>query len=96
MTVNDTTNSLTTRIIFGNNRKPQSEFHYRNLAEPVESLDKESMDFLKEACPKMMEEPHYGWKYNNKDEVPFEAHSILPYFPGYVFDHGNLHIVEKK
>ena len=46
------------------------------------------MDFLKEACPKMMEEPHYGWKYNDKDEVPFEAHSILPYFPGYVFDHG--------
>lgn len=88
MTVNDTTNSLTTRIIFGNNRKPQSEFHYRNLAEPVESLDKESMDFLKEACPKMMEEPHYGWKYNDKNEVPFESHSILPYFPGYVFDHG--------
>ena len=87
MTVNDTTNTLTTRI-FGNNRKPQSEFHYRNLAEPVESLDKESMDFLKEACPKMMAEPHYGWKYNDKDEVPFEAHSILPYFPGYVFDHG--------
>lgn len=88
MTVNDTTNTLTTRIIFGNNRKPQSEFHYRNLAEPVESLDKESMDFLKEACPKMMAEPHYGWKYNDKDEVPFEAHSILPYFPGYAFDHG--------
>ena len=88
MTVNDTTNTLTTRIIFGNNRKPQSEFHYRNLAEPVESLDKESMDFLKEACPKMMAEPHYSWKYNDKDEVPFEAHSILPYFPGYVFDHG--------
>lgn len=96
MTVNDTTNSLTTRIIFGTNRKPQSEFHYRNLAEPVESLDKESMDFLKKACPKMMEEPHYGWKYNDKDEVPFEAHSILPYFPGYVFDHGNPHIVERK
>lgn len=24
----------------------------------------------------------------SKDEVPFESHSILPYFPGYVFDHG--------
>jgi len=35
MTVNDTTNSLTTRIIFGNDRKPQSQFHYRNLALPV-------------------------------------------------------------
>ena len=68
MTVNDTTNSLTTRIIFGNNRKPQSEFHYRNLAEPVESLDPESMEFLKEACPKMMESMHYGWKYSDKTE----------------------------
>lgn len=88
MSVNDTTNSLTTRIIFGNNRKPQNEFHYRNLAEPVSSLDEESMIFLKEACPKMMEEPHYGWKYNGKTEIPFETHSILPYFPGYTFDHG--------
>lgn len=35
MTVNDTTNSLTTRIIFGSNRKPQSQFNYRNLALPV-------------------------------------------------------------
>lgn len=35
MRVNDTTNQLTTRFIFGNNRTPQDEFHYRNLAEPV-------------------------------------------------------------
>ena len=33
MTVNDTTNSLTTRIIFGKERNPQSQFNYRNLAE---------------------------------------------------------------
>jgi hypothetical protein len=33
MTVNDTTNSLTTRIIFGNNRKPQDRFNYRNMGE---------------------------------------------------------------
>ena len=31
MTVNDTTNTLTTRIIFGNNRKPQ--LHWHDLAE---------------------------------------------------------------
>ena len=31
MTVNDTTNSLTTRIIFGNNRKPQDVFNYRDM-----------------------------------------------------------------
>ena len=88
MTVNDTTNSLTTRIIFGKERKPQGEFHYRNLAEPVTNLDNESVDFLKEACPKMMEKPHFSWKWEDKDEVPFEAHSLLPYFPGYVYEHG--------
>lgn len=31
MTVNDTTNTLTTRIIFGKNRKPQGQFQYRNM-----------------------------------------------------------------
>lgn len=88
MSVNDTTNTLTQRIIFGNNRKPQSEFHYRNLAEPVKELDKEMRKFLEEACSKMMERPHYGWKYENKEEVPFDSESLLPYFPGYTFDHG--------
>lgn len=33
MTVNDTTNSLTTRIIFGKNRKPQDVFHYRHMGD---------------------------------------------------------------
>lgn len=33
MTVNDTTNSLTTRIIFGKERSPQSEFNYRNMGD---------------------------------------------------------------
>ena len=33
-TVNDTTNSLTAKIIFGNNKNPQDQFVYRNLGEP--------------------------------------------------------------
>lgn len=76
MTVNDTTNSLTQKIIFGNNRKPQSEFHYRNLADPVYDMDEETYEFLAEACPEMMEQTHG------------EAGSLLPYFPGYTFDYG--------
>lgn len=36
MTVNDTTNTLTTKIIFGNNRKPQDQFNYRNMGEMTE------------------------------------------------------------
>lgn len=33
MTVNDTTNSLTTRIIFGDNKTPQNEFNYRDMGD---------------------------------------------------------------
>lgn len=75
-TVNDTTNSLTTKIIFGNNRKPQSAFHYRNLAEPVHDLDEETYQFLAEIAPEMMEQTHG------------EAGSLLPYFPGYKYENG--------
>ena len=74
--VNDTTNTLTTKIIFGSNRKPQDQFNYRNLADPVLSLNKATEEFLKEACPKMMESLHGV------------AHSILPYFPGYKYENG--------
>ena len=35
MTVNDTTNSLSTRIIFGKNKTPQNSFNYRDLSQPV-------------------------------------------------------------
>ena len=76
MTVNDTTNTLTTKIIFGNNRKPQDEFNYRDLSKPVKELDKSTMRFLKEACPEMMEKP-FG-----------KEKSLLPYFEGYKYDNG--------
>ena len=76
LTVNDTTNTLTTRIIFGKNRNPQNEFNYRNLAEPVIDLDIETHNFLVEACPEMMAERHG------------EAESVLPYFPGYKYERG--------
>ena len=77
MTVNDTTNTLTTKIIFGNNREPQNEFQYRDLSKPVHELDPEVKSFLKEACPEMMATKHG------------EEESILPYFPGYKYENGN-------
>ena len=73
-TVNDTDNMLTARLIFGKNKKPQSSFYYRNLAEPVYHLDPDQEEFLKEVFPEMMSQPHG------------DANSLLPYFPGYVFD----------
>ena len=76
LTVNDTTNTLTTKIIFGNNRKPQGQFRYRNLAEPVFHLEAEEYDFLAEVAPEMMDHTHG------------EAGSLLPYFPGYKYENG--------
>lgn len=86
--VNDTTNNLTQKIIFGSNKTPQNEFNYRNLAEPVSELDDEAADFLKKACPTMMSHVHTSWMYDDKDEYPFGAQSRLPYFPGYVYSQG--------
>lgn len=80
MTVNDTTNSLTTRIIFGGNRSPQSQFCYRNLAEPISWMPDETREFLDIACPEMMAKPFVP--YNNGEA------SLLPYFPGYTYDCG--------
>ena len=33
ISVNDTTNTLSTRIIFGKNKSPQNQFNYRDLGE---------------------------------------------------------------
>lgn len=41
MTVNDTTNSLTTRIIFGTNRKPQDQFNYRDMGDISQIYDQD-------------------------------------------------------
>ena len=73
MTVNDTTNSLTTKIIFGNNRKPQDVFNYRNLAEPVTKLSKSMEDFIRQ---------------HDILPIPFNDKSLLPYFPGYQYNYG--------
>lgn len=76
LTVNHSTNTLTGKIIFGNNRKPQSAFCWRNMAEPVHELDEECIKFLKEAAPEMMAVKHGP------------AKSLLPYFPGYKYENG--------
>lgn len=54
-TVNDTTNTLTTRLIFGNNRKPQSEFNYRFLGNEPEGKSftyKDVIPYAKAEGPK--------------------------------------------
>lgn len=78
LTVNDTTNKHSARIIFGRNRKPQSSFHYRNLAEPVKSIDDNTREYLEKNTPL----PLKFTPYDGGEE------SILPYFPGYKFENG--------
>jgi hypothetical protein len=76
MSVNDTTNTLTTRIIFGAERKPQGQFFYRDLSQPIKELPSDIESFLKVACPEMMSQKHG------------EAKSMVPYFPGYTYEGG--------
>lgn len=81
MTPNDTTNSLTTKIIFGNNKKPQDQFNYRNLAEPVLDLSTKMMECLTE----------FGKKEVFAGFIPPDSNGVrsyLPYFPGYKFENG--------
>ena len=91
VSVNDTTNSLSTKIIFGSNRKPQSEFNYRDLSKPVGSDQYEEYRrkfgedykfrvFDSEGLPLFKD-------YDPKEKLPI-GWSILPFFKGYSFDHG--------
>lgn len=90
VSVNNTTNELSTLIIFGSNKTPQSEFNYRDLSKPVGSdqyfeykrkfgSDYEFHVFDQNGLPTFK-------KYNGED-LP-EGHSILPFFPGYEFKRG--------
>lgn len=89
MTVNDTTNTLSQRIIFGKDRNPQTQFNYRNLADPVgyERYDEYREKFGHDYKFRVFNDkglPEY------RDYIPGEVlpngWSILPFFPGYTFD----------
>lgn len=88
LTVNDTTNQHTTRIIFGSDKNPQWQFNYRELWKPVPYTKYEE---LREA---------YGHDYdfrvwNEKGEPQYRSYipgeelpvgwSIMPFFPNYVW-----------
>ena len=76
MTVNDTTNSLSTRFIFGNNRKPQDQFNHRNMGDESQ-IDRKYV-FTK----------NLKFFNNFGDEYTVFDSKGRPIFPGYKFDRG--------
>jgi hypothetical protein len=76
MTVNDTTNSLTTRIIFGNNRKPQDQFNYRFMGDMS----------VKTARVTITEDNILYNKFG--DEYTIFDEEGRPIFPGYTYENG--------
>ena len=79
MSVNDTTNSLTTRIIFGSNRNPQNKFNYRDMG---------ALPFKDEYY--IFDEPGL---YKSASDDDTDVYNVFdfdkkPYFPGYKFEGG--------
>ena len=76
MVVNTPTNSLSTRIIFGTNRKPQGVFNYRDMGDPNVSADRFNITEDLEL-------------YSNfGDEHTLFDDRGRPIFPGYKYERG--------
>lgn len=99
VSVNDTTNTLSKRIIFGNNKKPQGVFNYRDLSLPVGS------DQYWEYREKFGED--YDFRVFDADGLPLyrsyipgenlpEGYSILPFFKGYKYEFGKSTYLDEE
>lgn len=75
MSVNDTTNSLSTRIIFGGDRTPQTQFNYRFMGEVPSDARHEVI-------------ASDGCFYNFDDEYTLFDTKGRPVFKGYTFEKG--------
>ena len=77
MTVNDATNSLTTKIIFGNNRKPQDQFNYRFMG-----------DVTPDCEPWTITEDMVLYDHLGDENFTLFNKDGKPVFPGYTFEGG--------
>lgn len=97
-TVNDSTNALTTAIVFQGNKNPQNEFNYRDMSKPVKLKDFDDDEINHYPC---LDEREYEFIDEETYEFIAEctpmsmqftawdgSESILPYFPGYEFKNG--------
>ena len=91
VSVNDTTNSLSQKIIFGNNRKPQNEFNYRDMSKPVgdDQYEEYRIKFGPDYDFRVFDDngmPLYR-SYIPGEKLP-KGYSILPFFKGYTYVRG--------
>jgi len=75
MTVNDTTNTLTTKIIFGGNRKPQDQFQYRDMGDVSQIYDPDG-------------DLPFTMGLQDFDEFTVFDKKNRPIFPGYKYENG--------
>lgn len=99
VSVNDTTNTLSTKIIFGNNRKPQGVFNYRDMSKPVGSDQYEEYreKFGSDYIFRVFDDngiPQYR-DYIPGEKLP-DGWSILPFFKGYEFDRGKSTYMDEE
>lgn len=89
--VNETTNTLSEKIIFGKDREPQKYFNWRDLSKPVGS------DQYEEYKQKFVDDYRFRvWDADGlptyRDYIPGEVlpkgWSILPFFKDYKFENG--------
>lgn len=76
LTVNDTTNSLSTRFIFGTNRRPQSQFNYRDMGDVTQIEGRHTI------TEDMVLYDEFG------DEFTVFDKKCRPIFPGYKYERG--------
>jgi len=99
VSVNDTTNSLSQKIIFGNNRKPQNEFNYRDMSQPVGS------DQYEEYRRRFGDD--YDFRVFDESGMPLyrsyvpgeklkDGYSILPFFKGYKYERGKSTYMDEE
>ena len=85
MTVNDTTNQLTTRIIFGDDPKPQSQFNYPDLTKkfPGYRFENGKSYYRHKIAPKMkvvVQDPDVpGKRIFVVDGVPYPEEQVVNY-----------------